>query len=240
MASVCITFAHVVNICLSIEQTLPVFAARKSVNDRCNLGAMEDDGNHELDLAWGTVPAVIVDLARRLAHRAGEDAKRAERIKWPEQPGDVQTELRLAIGAAHKTTKAATDLRALLSAYAHKFHNPRPVISDLARAQDTSSQGFIRRYSEETVEAVTSLLSSDPNPEVILQAFPSVSLLDLVDLGGTVGAAAQSLRESGRFDAKRIRDGRLVPNDEAPASTPDEQNAQRRAREPKSHRNGQL
>lgn len=135
-----------------------------------------------------------------------------------------QEELRLAIGAAHKTTRAATDLRALLSAYAHKFHNPRPVISDLARAQDTSSQGFIRRYSEGTVDAVASLLSSKPDVEAVLLAFPSVSILDLVDLGGTVGAAAQALLDSGRYDTKGVRARKLR------VSSADEDNAARRAR----------
>ena len=119
---------------------------------------------------------------------------------------------------------AATDLRALLSAYAHKFHNPRPVISDLARAQDTSPQGFIRRYSEGTVDAVASLLSPKPDVETVLLAFPSVSVLDLVDLGGTVGTAAQALIDSGLYDAKGVRARKLR------ISGTDEDNAARRVR----------
>mgnify|MGYP003538171071 FL=1 len=164
--------------------------------------------DENLELSWGTVPAVIIDLARLLASRASDNARRIERMKWPDGPGDVQEALRLAIGAAHKTTKASNDVRALLSAYAHKFHNPRPVISDLARAQETSSQGFIRRYSEGTVDAVASLLSPKPDIEPIMLAFPSVSIADLVDLGGTVGAEAKRLLDSGEWDAKarRIRD----------------------------------
>lgn len=158
----------------------------------------------QLDLPWGTVPAVIVELARLMAKKAAADARRAEKINWPDKPGDVQDELGRAISAAHKTARAATDLRALLSAYAHKFHNPRPVISDLARAQDTSSQGFIRRYSSGTVDAVASLLSPHPDAETILIAFPSVSLVDLVDLGGTVGAAAQEIRDSDTYDIRAL------------------------------------
>lgn len=128
------------------------------------------------------------------------------------------------VGAAHKTTRAATDLRTLLSAYAHRFHNPRPVISDLARAQDTSSQGFIRRYSEGTVDAVASLLSPNPDIETVLLAFPSVSVLDLVDLGGAVGGSAQALLDSGRQDAKGVRARKLRTPDT------DEDNAARRIR----------
>lgn len=160
--------------------------------------------DEELDLPWGTVPAVIVDLARLISKKAAADARRAEKISWPDKPGDVQDELRRAISAAHKTTRAATDLRALLSAYAHKFHNPRPVISDLARAQDTSSQGFIRRYSSGTVEAVASLLSPQPDIETVLLAFPSISLADLVDLGGAVGEAAEAMRGSGTYDRRAL------------------------------------
>lgn len=165
---------------------------------------------------------------------------RCTKIKWPDQPGDVQTELRLAIGAAHKTAKAATDLRALLSAYAHKFHNPRPVISDLARAQDTSSQGFIRRYSEGTVDAVASLLSAAPDPEAILSAFPSVPILDLVDLGGSVGAAAKALRDSGRFDARRFREGKSVPRDASKEQSREESEKLRRARGAQRRSTGEL
>jgi len=183
----------------------------------------------ELDLLWGTVPPVIVNLSRMLAKRASENARRAERIKWPEKPGDVQEELRLAIGAAHKSTRAATDLRALLSAYAHKFHNPRPVISDLARAQDTSSQGFIRRYSEGTVEAVASLLSSEPDTESILAAFPSVSILDLVDLGGAIATQAQKLIDKGTYDSHGVRARKLKP-------VPEDSDSARSARDARRHR----
>lgn len=145
----------------------------------------------DVELPWGTMPAVIVELAMVLATKASESARHAQRIKWPAEPGDIQDQLRLAIGDAHKITKAGTDLRALLSAYAHRFHTPRPVISDLARAQDTSSQGFIRRYSEGTVDAVHSLLSESPDVRLIIDAFPSVSMRDLGDLGGSVGQAAR-------------------------------------------------
>ena len=157
----------------------------------------------EIDLPWGTMPPVIVDLARTLASKASTSAKHAAGIKWQTEPGDVQDQLRMGIGDAHKIAKAGIDLRALLSAYAHKFHNPRPVISDLARAQDTSSQGFVRRYSEGTVDAVASLLSREPDVNLILAAFPSVSMMDLVELGGDVGAAARALIDGGQHGRKR-------------------------------------
>lgn len=70
----------------------------------------------ELDLPWGIVPAVIVGLARLMAKNAAADARRAEKVSWPDTPGDVQDELRRTISAAHKTARAATDRRAFLSA----------------------------------------------------------------------------------------------------------------------------
>lgn len=58
------------------------------------------------------------------------------------------------------------------------------------------------------MDAVASLLSPKPDIEPIMLAFPSVSIADLVDLGGTVGAEAKRLLDSGEWDAKarRIRD----------------------------------
>lgn len=143
-----------------------------------------------VEVQWGSMPAVIREVVSALASKAQNDARHLTRIKWPDSAGDIQEQLRLAIGDAHKLTKAGADLRSLLSAYAHKFHEPRPVISDLARAQETSSQGFIRRYSENTMAAVESLLSADPNIGVVRAGIPSLSLIDLSRLSGPVGRLA--------------------------------------------------
>lgn len=160
----------------------------------------------DVELPWGTMPTVVVELAKVLAAKAAAASSHAQKIKWPTEPGDIQDQLRLAIGDAHKITKAGADLRALLSAYAHKFHNPRPVISDLARAQDTSSQGFVRRYSAETVDAVNSLVSEVPDVNLILDAFPSVSMADLRELGGTLAAAVERLNDEGQHGRRRRPD----------------------------------
>lgn len=143
-----------------------------------------------VEVQWGAVPAGILDVVRLLSHRARRSTDHLDELEWPDSPGDVQDQLRLAIGDAHKISKAGTDLRAMLSAYAHKFHNPRPVISELARAQGTSSQGFIRRYSDATVVAVENLLSPSPDIDSILEGIPSLSLTDLSEVSGPVGVAA--------------------------------------------------
>mgnify|MGYP001614824020 CR=1 FL=1 len=146
-----------------------------------------------VDVQWGAVPAVILDVITVLSRQARRSSDHVTNLVWPDVPGDVQDQLRMAIGDAHKISKAGTDLRAVLSAYAHKFHNPRPVISELARAQGTSSQGFIRRYSEATLTAVENLLSATPDVAAIREGIPSLSLIDLSELDGPVGKAASEL-----------------------------------------------
>lgn len=143
-----------------------------------------------VEVQWGAVPAVILDVITVLSRQARRSSDHVDRLVWPDAPGDVQDQLRMAIGDAHKISKAGTDLRAVLSAYAHKFHNPRPVISELARAQGTSSQGFIRRYSDATLQAVENLLSTTPDVDAICEGIPSLSMVDLSELSGPVGKAA--------------------------------------------------
>lgn len=144
---------------------------------------------------WGRVPMPILELVRILSEKAADDSNHLQRIKWPLEPQDVSEPLRRAISDAHKINKASNDVRSLLSAYAHRFHQPRPVLADLARAQGTTSQGFVRRYSEVTVKGIESLLSEDPDLDAIRRAFPSVSMPALATMTGPVGKAAQAYQE---------------------------------------------
>lgn len=54
------------------------------------------------------------------------------------------------------------------------------------------------------MDAVASLLSPQPNIETVLLAFPSISLADLVELGGAVGEAAEAMRESDTYDVRAL------------------------------------
>ena len=144
---------------------------------------------------WGRVPLPILELVRILSEKAADDSNHLQRIKWPSEPQDVSEPLRRAISDAHKINKASNDVRSLLSAYAHRFHQPRPVLADLARAQGTTSQGFVRRYSEVTVKGIESLLSEDPDLDAIRRAFPSVSMPALASMTGPVGRAAQAYQD---------------------------------------------
>lgn len=144
---------------------------------------------------WGRVPEPILEMLRILSEKAAHDSAHLQRIKWPDGPQDVQDLLGRALSDAHKVSKASNDVRSLLSAYAHHFHQPRPVLADLARAQETTSQGFVRRYSDVTVNGIASLLSTDPDIGAIRKAFPSVSLSALSTMPGAVGGAARKVLE---------------------------------------------
>lgn len=164
------------------------------------------DGERSAQVEWGRVPEPILELLAILSEKAAHDSNHLHRMKWPEGPQDVQDLLGRALSDAHKVSKASNDVRSLLSAYAHHFHQPRPVLADLARAQETTSQGFVRRYSDVTVDGIASLLSTDPDIETIRRAFPSASLHALSTMRGAVGQAAAKVIEERR--TSRPRQGR--------------------------------
>lgn len=151
-------------------------------------------------LEWGLVPYPIVEVVRILASKVDRQSRHLSGLVWPEKPRDVQDLLRLSVSDAHKITRAGTDMRSLLTAYAHRFHEPKPVMAELARAQETSRQGIPRRYGEVTVAAIEELLSESPNTAVILHGLPSLALRDLEGVDGPVGeAAGRQLRGEEEF-----------------------------------------
>lgn len=151
---------------------------------------VDESPSAAVELPWGQVPPQIVQVVQLLVDRVANSERHLKKRAWPDGPGDVQTILRLSIGDAHKIVKAGTDLRALLTAYAHQFHEPRPVMADLARAQGATPQGIPRRYGASHVEGIRQLLSDQPDTAAILLAYPSLSLKDLATLPGAVGVVA--------------------------------------------------
>lgn len=141
-------------------------------------------------LDWGLVPPQIVDVVQILAKKVDKDAAHLRKLVWPDRARDIQDLLRLSVSDSHKIARSGTDLRALMTAYAHQFHEPRPVMADIARAQDSSPQGIPKRYGTATVAGIRELLSDTPNTGVILAAFRSLSLNDLASVTGPVGEAA--------------------------------------------------
>ncbi|WP_146087013.1 hypothetical protein [Rathayibacter sp. AY1D4] len=146
---------------------------------------------------WGRVPGPVVEAVHALNKQILRSGQHLDGLVWPDKPCDVQDLLRMSVADAHKVARASTDLRALLTAYAHRFHQPRPVMADLARAQDASPQGIPRRYGQASVDALASLLSDQPDVDVVLAGFPALSLDDLAEFSGTVGDRARTVRASG-------------------------------------------
>lgn len=140
---------------------------------------------------WGTIPQAVVDVAQMLSARAETSNEGLQRAEWPSEPRDVQPLLRKTISDAHKISKAATELRSLLTAYAHQFHEPRPVMSDLAKAQDATRQSIPRRYNQAMVDAIRELLSEEPNTAIIRHALTSLTRTDLERVHGAVGEIAR-------------------------------------------------
>jgi hypothetical protein len=171
---------------------------------------------------WGLVPRPVVDVVHALNKKILRSGQHLDGLVWPDKPRDVQDLLRMSVSDAHKVARASTDLRALLTAYAHRFHQPRPVMAELARAQDASPQGIPRRYGQATVDALTALLSDEPDVDVVLAGFPSLSLLDLADLSGVVGDVAREMRATGvrpRTATPLKDDARQARNDQAVEAT---------------------
>jgi hypothetical protein len=148
-----------------------------------------------LAVDWGLVPEPIIEVVRILNQKIEKASTHLGKLIWPEKPRDVQDLLRMSVSDSHKVAKAGTDLRSLLTAYAQRFHEPRPVMADLARAQDTSRQGIAARYTSATVAGVAELLSQQPHTGVILHSFRSLSLSDLTTISGPVGETARRQKD---------------------------------------------
>lgn len=110
---------------------------------------------------WGKVPLSIENLVLLLEARISGHSAKLSSIEWPQLPGDITPALTATLAEAENTFAAAKDLRSLLTAYAHRVHQPRPTVADVARAQRSSSQAIATRYSAELVSAIEVAMSVD-------------------------------------------------------------------------------
>lgn len=149
--------------------------------------------DQDLDIEWGVVPAPIVDAIQLLTEVGADAASSISAIEWPPAPSSVQDQLRGVVEGAHRSARAGRELRSLLTAYAHRFHQPRPTMAALAREQETTPQGIPRRYRDSHVRAIAELLSQHPNIDTIRAGFPSLTVAALSRVRGPVGDAAQEL-----------------------------------------------
>ncbi|AJM78076.1 hypothetical protein C5C66_09125 [Rathayibacter toxicus] len=104
--------------------------------------------------------------------------------EWDRTADDRLPFMVATLGASQRSIDAATDLRALTTAWGHVFHRPRLVLVELAKAQGASSAGLAKRYTPNHVEAIRELLAPEPDLARIVKAFRTVSPADLEDLFG--------------------------------------------------------
>lgn len=110
---------------------------------------------------WGRVPLSIETLVTLLEARISGHSATLSTIRWPDHPGDITPALTKTLSETESVFAAAKDLRSLLTAYAHKVHQPRPTVADVARAQRTSSQAIATRYTPELLAAIDVALVLD-------------------------------------------------------------------------------
>lgn len=147
-----------------------------------------------IGLDFGVAPPAVVALARVFADKIRTAGEEVAAVEVPTQPSDLQGILEQGVEYAQLAVSAGGDLRALLTAYAHKFHNPKPIMAGLARAQGATRQAVTRRYTEKTVRAIRALLSETPDLRVVAEGFPSVTLADLAGLDDRFSDAARRAR----------------------------------------------
>ncbi|MFB9307721.1 hypothetical protein BJY17_002808 [Agromyces hippuratus] len=140
---------------------------------------------------WGVIPGPVHRLLVRLTEKARAIADGQDVSEWPpaDTPSDFDPYFRKTLAATQALHETTTDLRSLVSAWAHKYHQPKPNFSDLARAQGATPQGLYKRYKQSTRDAIDELLSDEPQIAVILDAFPSLRLVDLRGLSTPIDRA---------------------------------------------------
>jgi|GEM_PF-3341293 len=114
--------------------------------------------------AWGEVPRPVRQLIDSLRGIIRDHSERLSQIDWPEGAGDITPQLLTTLEETERVMQASKDLRSLLTAYAHKMHQPRPKMADVARAQSASPQAVTTRYTTKTTAALEQLLE---HPELV-------------------------------------------------------------------------
>jgi len=147
-------------------------------------------------LEWGVIPAPVYRLMTVLAAKSSGLANQNDPADWPsaDSPQDFADFFAEQLRLSHSSAQAAIDFRSLVTAYAHKFHNPRPLLNSLASAQQSTPQGLIRRYNSKTVDALRQILSSEPDAGVIAAGFPSLTTDEINELIGTVSVNSAGLK----------------------------------------------
>lgn len=127
-----------------------------------------------VDDAWGVVPPRFVLFIRLVQEEIATAASALGSTRFQTTAGNAEPALTSAIAHTNDINALSKDLRAALSAYAHKIHEPRPRVLSVAEAQGTTSQGLVRRYNDAVETAVRSISNGTATREDLEHAFPSL------------------------------------------------------------------
>ena len=131
---------------------------------------------------FGEISPAVRSLIAMLTEKTDTAANDLVTQEWPLTAGDIEPIVIEAINAAQRANRATRDLRAALSAYAHKLHHPRPKVTSIAAAQGTVIQGLVHRYTKTTLQALQSLIDGHPDIDALRAAFPSLNEDELATL----------------------------------------------------------
>jgi len=140
---------------------------------------------------YGVIPRPIFELMSRLREKVARADAALQSVpwQWNEQAHNREPFMVETLAASQRCIDAATDLRALMTAYGQVFHDPKPLLVRLARAQRASSAGLVKRYTPNHVEAIDQLLSRSPDVGRITKAFRTVAREDLFGLTSEIDKA---------------------------------------------------
>lgn len=150
--------------------------------------------------AWGVVPQPVVEVLARLQRRLSQAvlAMNPSAIEGEAPREHDNSFLRMA-HAANVADRVSNDYRSIFNAYVHRYHRPKPPIGELARAQDTITQTFAKRYTSKTIAAIDALLSEQPDLEAIRQGIRTLGFEDLWNISPTLDRAMNAAIEDPRF-----------------------------------------
>ncbi|MCM3695203.1 hypothetical protein [Microbacterium oleivorans] len=102
--------------------------------------------------------------------------------------------------AAEAADRATRDYRSVFNAHTHKFHQPKPLLGELAAMQGAITQSFAKRYTSETVEAIEASLSEEPDLDAIRTGIRALGFKDLRGISNALDRAIEAAEAQRGFE----------------------------------------
>lgn len=123
---------------------------------------------------WGKTSPHFLFFVQLIGIELESTTRALNEVSFYSSVGNIEPALARKIELANKINFLSKDLRAALTAYAHKVHEPKPRVATIAQAQGTTTQGMLRRYTAETAEAIRAVADGVATRELLAKAFPSL------------------------------------------------------------------